>query len=310
MAIAVRVLQLRARDAGRGSSVLAGRRAPGGAELGLRCAPVRRRGVRGCAEGIVIELPGVLRRLRSDLPGRSLQHVATVPRGVAPAGAGPDELGRHVVIEPGGSIPERWADAQRIVIDGGTLTEPAHALAFLRAAHHARERLVIELAASFDREPMLMTEAAPYELGPTFAFDLEELHHLVWSNSVDHRDPARPTWIALDMAIAAGASPADGRARRQAARRHRRLARRRARATHRSDRRRAGHPRNCGRARVVAPTGCESLRRRPCAGPARSGHASRRWRPHHCAGGLRKDPGADRTGAPPADQLEPAARAR
>ncbi len=134
-----------------------------------------------------------------------------VPRGVAPAGAGPDELGRHVLIEPGGNIPERWADAQRIVIDAGTLTDPAHALAFLRAAHHARERLVIELAAPFEREPMLMTEAAPYELGPTFAFDLEELHHLVWANSVDHRDRERPTWIALDMAIAAGAAPADGR---------------------------------------------------------------------------------------------------
>ena len=145
-------------------------------------------------------------------PSRAVAVVTrTVPRGVASAGAGPDELGRHVVVEPGGSIPERWADAQRIVIDAGTLTDPAHALAFLRAAHHARERLVIELAASFEREPMLMTEAAPYELGPTFAFDLEELHHLVWSNSVDRRDPARPTWIALDMAIAAGAAPADGR---------------------------------------------------------------------------------------------------
>ncbi len=32
---------------------------------------------------------------------------------------------------------------------------------------------------------MLMTEAAPYELGPTFQFELEELHHLVWANSVD-----------------------------------------------------------------------------------------------------------------------------
>ncbi len=45
---------------------------------------------------------------------------------------------------------------------------------------------------------MLMTEAAPYELGPTFAFDLEELHHLVWSNSVDHRDPDRPSGSPLD----------------------------------------------------------------------------------------------------------------
>ena len=134
-----------------------------------------------------------------------------VPRGVAPAGAGPDELGRHVVVEPGTSIPTQWADAQRIVIDAGTLTDPAHALAFLRAAHHARERLVIELDAPFERQPMLMTEAAPYELGPTFAFDLEELHHLVWANSVDHRVPDRPTWIALDTALAAGATPADGR---------------------------------------------------------------------------------------------------
>ena len=27
-----------------------------------------------------------------------------MPRGAAPAGAGPDELGRHVVIEPGGKV--------------------------------------------------------------------------------------------------------------------------------------------------------------------------------------------------------------
>ncbi len=130
-----------------------------------------------------------------------------VPRGVAPAGAGPDELGRHLIIEPGGQVPAAWADAQRLVVDAATLTSPAHALVFLRAAHHARERLIIELAAQFEREPMLMTEAAPYELGPTFAFDLEELHHLVWANSVDHRDPDNPSWIALDTAIAAGATP-------------------------------------------------------------------------------------------------------
>jgi DNA helicase-2/ATP-dependent DNA helicase PcrA len=108
-------------------------------------------------------------------------------------------------------VPEPWAEAQRLVVDAATLADPSHALTFLRAAHHARERLVIELAAPFEREPMLMTEAAPYELGPTFAFDLEELHHLVWANSVDHRDPDRPTWIALDAAIAAGAMPAGGR---------------------------------------------------------------------------------------------------
>jgi DNA helicase II / ATP-dependent DNA helicase PcrA len=134
---------------------------------------------------------------------------AAVPafeRKVAVAGAGPDELGRHLVIDPGGAIAQPWAGADRLVIDEATLAAPDHALDRLRSAHHAGIRLVVELAAPFEREPMLMTEAAPYELGPKFAFDLEELHHLVWSNSVDARDPERPVWVGLDRAVAAGAT--------------------------------------------------------------------------------------------------------
>jgi DNA helicase-2/ATP-dependent DNA helicase PcrA len=131
---------------------------------------------------------------------------AEVPRGVADAGAGPNALGRHLIIEPGGAVPPPWIEAERLVVDEATLVEPDHALSTLRRAHHARERLVIELATPFERAPQLMTDAAPEQLGPTFSFDREELHHLVWSNSVDGRDPARPTWIALDAAIAAGAT--------------------------------------------------------------------------------------------------------
>ncbi len=130
---------------------------------------------------------------------------ATLERGVAPAGAGPDELARNLVVDVGGSVAPPWSSAQRVVVDPGVLGAPAATLVRLRAAAHALERVVIELAAPFEREPMLMTEAAPYELGPTFAFDLEELHHLVWSNSVDGRDPSTPVWIGLDRAVAAGA---------------------------------------------------------------------------------------------------------
>ncbi len=129
-------------------------------------------------------------------------------RGVAFAGPGPDALGRHLLIEPGGSVPEPWIGADRLVVDAATLTSPAHALRVLRGAHHGAVRLVIELATTFEREPMLITEAEPYELGPTFAFDLEELHHLVWANSVDARDPERPVWLGLDRAVAAGAGAA------------------------------------------------------------------------------------------------------
>ncbi len=130
---------------------------------------------------------------------------APLERGVAVAGAGPDRLGRHLVIESGGAIPAPWTAADRLVIDDAVLAAPGRALDLLRAAHHAGTRVVIELSSSFEREPMLMTEAAPYELGPTFLFDLEELHHLVWTNSVDARDPDRPVWIGLDRAVAAGA---------------------------------------------------------------------------------------------------------
>jgi DNA helicase II / ATP-dependent DNA helicase PcrA len=132
--------------------------------------------------------------------------VPAFERGVAVAGAGPDALGRHLVIDPGGAIAPPWAGADRLVIDEATLAAPGHALDRLRSAHHAGVRLVVELATPFEREPMLMTEAAPYELGPKFAFDLEELHHLVWSNSVDARDPERPLWVGLDRAVAAGAA--------------------------------------------------------------------------------------------------------
>ena len=135
--------------------------------------------------------------------------VPVLERGVAVAAAGPDELGRHLVIDPGGVIAPPWSGAERLVVDAATLTAPAHALARLHSAHHSATRLVIELAAPFEREPMLMTEAAPYELGPTFLFDLEELHHLVWANSVDARNPDRPMWIGLDRAVGAGATAID-----------------------------------------------------------------------------------------------------
>lgn len=50
-----------------------------------------------------------------------------------------------------------------------------------------------------------MTQAAPFEVGADFAFAGDELHHLLWSNSVDMR--AGAAWDGLDLAVAAGLSP-------------------------------------------------------------------------------------------------------
>ncbi len=139
---------------------------------------------------------------------RSGRHAArrVVERGVALATAGPDGLGRHLVVTPGSIIPEPWTSCSRIVVDDGVLGDPHAVLAELRRAHHSGERMVIELAAEFEQRPRETTRLAPFELGPRFAFDLDELHHLVWTNSVDGRGD-RPTWHALDLAIAVGGRP-------------------------------------------------------------------------------------------------------
>ncbi|WP_040494854.1 ATP-dependent DNA helicase UvrD2 [Ilumatobacter nonamiensis] len=138
-----------------------------------------------------------------------------VERGVAAAHSGPDRLGRHAVIGAGDDVPKEWADADRLTIDEQSLRATS-TLDALRVAAATGRRLVIEVHPAFDldrrfgvaRTPMLMTEAAPFEVGADFEFVGDELHHLLWSNTVDLRG-AVPTWDALDRAVAAGLQPVD-----------------------------------------------------------------------------------------------------
>ncbi len=132
------------------------------------------------------------------------------------ATAGPDVLGRLLVVAPGADVPEPWSASERVRVDRAALVEPAAALARLRGAHHAGERVVVELSDDVATElgdphgpPALAIDHEPFDVGPRFAFDVEELHHLIWSNAIDGRDPLRPTWRALDVAVAAGARPVD-----------------------------------------------------------------------------------------------------
>ncbi len=142
---------------------------------------------------------------RSGSPAQRPSAAVDVQRGVAPAGPGPDLLGRHAIVAPGAAAGAAWADAEHVTIDAQTLADPGTALDTLRAAHHGRRRLIIELDVDFDRQPKLKTDAQPFEVGADFTFELEELHHLVWSNSVDQRGE-QPAWIGLDRAVAAGAT--------------------------------------------------------------------------------------------------------
>jgi DNA helicase-2/ATP-dependent DNA helicase PcrA len=138
---------------------------------------------------------------------RRVDTPAEFPRRLAPARPGPDALGRHALIAPGDVAPEAWSGCRRLLIDGGVLADPSEALAELRAAAYERRRVLIELAVDFDAPPMLMTPDEPFSLGAGFVFELEALHHHVWSNSIDHRDPDAPSWTALDLAVHRGMSP-------------------------------------------------------------------------------------------------------
>ncbi len=121
---------------------------------------------------------------------------------------GPAVLGRNVVVAPGQPAPADWSDAERVVIDSASLTDPRAAVDNLRAAAHAAIGHVIELTVDFDTAPDSVDARPPHELGVAHSFELDELHHLVWSNTIDCRRLDAPRWVVVDLAVARGAEVA------------------------------------------------------------------------------------------------------
>ena len=173
-------------------------------------------------------------------------------------GRGPHQLGRNVVVADGGDEP---VGLDRLRTDPRSTrtssAEPLPTVERLRAAAFERRGVVIELVD--DTAPPAVERRPIHELGARFAFDGDELHHLTWSNSIDGRDPAAPSWCARRSG---GGARRDvrRRRRRRAPRRHGRLARRRAGALHRSGRRRPRAPRRRRRARIARARRCRTSR--------------------------------------------------
>jgi DNA helicase-2/ATP-dependent DNA helicase PcrA len=133
---------------------------------------------------------------------------AARPVGVA-VRRGPVELGRNVVVGPGAEAPAAWSGAERVVVDAAVLAAPGATVEALRAASIASTGVVIELAAPLDDLPDAVDERLPHEVGVAHRFVVDELRDLVWSNSVDVRDPAMPRWKLVDWTVALGAVVAD-----------------------------------------------------------------------------------------------------
>lgn len=130
----------------------------------------------------------------------------------APARRGPSSLGRNVVVAPGAPAPNEWRDAERVAIrPDAPEGELAALVDAVRRAAITRTGLVFEVGDGFDAPPGAVERRPLHELGPGHTMLLDELHHLVWSNAVDARDPAVPRWRWLDVAVGLGATVvADG----------------------------------------------------------------------------------------------------
>ena len=115
--------------------------------------------------------------------------------------AGPEALGRNLVVNPGQDAPEPWAGCERIVFDG----KPG-AIDHLRALRKTRTRAVIELRIDLSDEPPVL-DVSYWHLSPNTDFEGEPEQHLVFEHSVDARVPDQPTIRAVSRAVSAGARP-------------------------------------------------------------------------------------------------------
>ena len=123
------------------------------------------------------------------------------------AGAMP-ALGRNIVVRPGQRAPGGWEAAARHPVELADVRSPTDLIIRLRRMADDRSACVFEMDDTIDAllaQPQT-NHAEIHEVGPRFTFELSALHHLLWSNSVDGRDPDHPTWQPANTAIGLGAT--------------------------------------------------------------------------------------------------------
>ncbi|MEM7340359.1 MAG: UvrD-helicase domain-containing protein [Actinomycetota bacterium] len=119
--------------------------------------------------------------------------------------AGPDALGRGLILEPGQAVPSRWATAPEIDATGAVDDELE---AELHEAWRQRERIVVRWAGPLP--------AGDGVLSPPFHDRRPDSHvpgdrlHLVLAHLIDARSPEAPVMELRHRALALGAKPGRG----------------------------------------------------------------------------------------------------
>ena len=119
-------------------------------------------------------------------------------------------LGRNIVVRPGQPVPEGWDPAQRHLVEPADVKSPTELIARLRRMADDRTACVFEVDDSIDAmlDQPQTNQSEIHEVGARFTFELSALRHLLWSNSVDGRDPDHLTWQPTEAAIGLGATVA------------------------------------------------------------------------------------------------------
>ncbi|MCP3856143.1 MAG: ATP-dependent DNA helicase UvrD2 [Actinomycetia bacterium] len=117
--------------------------------------------------------------------------------------AGPQALGRDLVISPGVDIPESWADVPVFGFDG--LSDSASdELGELRARQAERLRSVIEW--SVPDGPPDSLSGPVWSHDPELVLARETLDYVVFANAVDARSPGGARFLPVEAALTAGAT--------------------------------------------------------------------------------------------------------
>ncbi len=140
--------------------------------------------------------------MTSPGPGHGAE---AVPDYDAERAAGPDCLGRSVLVSPGQPAPEPWEHHPRVTVSASSLDAATGRR--LRSAWHRRERLVIELDGPLP-DPRPALHESWWELGPGFTLTDEVWHHLLTANAVDARNPDRLDFAPRRRALELGARAA------------------------------------------------------------------------------------------------------
>jgi DNA helicase II / ATP-dependent DNA helicase PcrA len=123
---------------------------------------------------------------------------------------GPRLLGRGVVVDSGGQVPDGWAGAGEVIVDAAVLAQPAEAVTALHRVWAAREPVIVrlEVDAGQFRAPRAYVEE-PWTLPADFEVWEDRLQFLVWANNYDARiDPDEPIWWWGRKALRLGAKAA------------------------------------------------------------------------------------------------------